>query len=45
MDYELIFWCVLGTACLVFFVLAMLAPADEPVSQETIRRLCGEKTH
>ena len=45
MDYELIFWGVIGAVCLVFFVLAMLTPADEPVSQETIRRLCGEKTH
>ena len=45
MDYELAFWCVLGAACLVFFVLAMLAPKDEPVSQETLRRLRGERTH
>lgn len=36
MDYELAFWC---------FVLAMLTPTDEPVSRDTIRRLCGERTH
>lgn len=45
MDYELAFWCVLCAVGLVFFVLAMLAPMDEPVSQDTIRRLCGERTH
>lgn len=45
MDYELAFWCVLGAASLVFFVLAMLTPTDDPVSQNTIRRLCGERTH
>lgn len=45
MIYELIFWCILGVIGLVFFVLAMLAPVDEPVSQDTVRRLCGEKTH
>ena len=32
-------------ACLVIFVLAMLVPTDEPVSRDTIRRLCGERTH
>jgi hypothetical protein len=45
MDYELIFWCVLGGISLVFLVLAMLTPVDEPVSRDTIRRLCGERTH
>lgn len=45
MDYELAFWCVLGAASLVFFVLGMLTPTDEPVSQETLRRLRGERTH
>lgn len=45
MDYELAFWCVLGAACLVTFVLAILTPTEGPVSQNTIRRLCGERTH
>lgn len=45
MDYELAFWCVLGVASLVFTILVILAPTDEPVSQDTIRRLCGERTH
>ena len=45
MDYELAFWCVVGAVCLVVLVLAILTPASEPVSQNTIRRLCGERTH
>lgn len=45
MDYELIFWCVAGVAGLVFLALVMLTPKDEPVSQETLRRLRGERTH
>jgi hypothetical protein len=45
MDYELIFWCVLGAIGLVVSVLVILAPADKPVSRNTIRRLCGERTH
>lgn len=45
MDYELIFWCVLGAICLIIFAAIMLVPANEPVSQETLRRLRGERTH
>lgn len=45
MDYELAFWCVVGAVCIIFLVLARLTPTDEPVSQDTIRRLCGERTH
>lgn len=45
MDYELAFWCVVGAVCIAFLVLARLTPTDEPVSRDTIRRLCGERTH
>lgn len=45
MDYELIFWCVLGAICLAFMGLAALTPSDEPVSESTLRRLRGERTH
>lgn len=44
MDYELIFWCVLGAIGLIFLGLVALAPSDEPVSESTLR-LRGERTH
>lgn len=45
MDYELIFWIVVGGFCLVLMVLAAITPYDAPVSKDTIRRICGERTH
>lgn len=45
MDYELIFWLVVGIICLAFFLVAAITPYDAPVSQDTIRRICGERTH
>jgi hypothetical protein len=45
MDYELIFWCIIGAFCLVVMLGAAIVPKDEPVSEKTIRRLCGERTH
>ena len=45
MDYELIFWLVAGVICLVLFLAMAVAPNDAPVSKDTIRRVCGERTH
>ena len=45
MDYELIFWIVVGVFCFGFMLLAVITPHDEPVSQDTIRRICNERTH
>jgi hypothetical protein len=45
MDYELIFWCVIGAFCLIAFIGMALAPHDEPVSESTLKRLRGERTH
>lgn len=45
MDYELIWWLVVGGLCAIFGLIAIATPYDAPVSQETIRRICGERTH
>lgn len=45
MDYEMIFWLAVGVLCLVFFIGVVITPCDAPVSQDTIRRICGERTH
>ena len=45
MDYELIFWCVIGVLCLAFFIAMALTPYDKPVSEKTLKRLRDEKTH
>ena len=45
MDYETIFWLVLAGLGLIFTFFAMNAPYDEPVSRDTIRRVCGERIH
>lgn len=42
MDFELIFWLVLGVLGAVFF-LKVLATPDDTVSDRTIRRACGER--
>lgn len=45
MDYELIFWCILGVIALVILLFIWLVPDyDRPVSERTLRRLRGEKT-
>lgn len=45
MDYELIFWLVAGCFSLILMFLGAITPYDEPVSKDTIRRICGERTH
>ena len=45
MDLELIFWLVMAIPALGFFVLAALPAPDYTVSQSTLRRLRGERTH
>lgn len=45
MDYELIFWCVAVVASIAFVLWVLAMPSDEPVSDSTVRRLCGERTH
>ena len=45
MDYELAFWCVIGLFCLVTFIGVALTPYYEPVSESTLKRLRGERTH
>jgi hypothetical protein len=46
MDYELIFWCILGAIALVGLLFGLLTPdCDKPVSEYTLRRLRGERTH
>ena len=45
MDYELIFWIVVGLFCFGLMFLMAITPHDKPVSQNTIRRICGERTH
>lgn len=45
MDYELAFWCVIGALCLVTFIGVALIPYDKPVSESTLKRLRGERTH
>jgi hypothetical protein len=42
MDFELIFWLVLGVLGAIFF-LKVLATPDDTVSDRTIRRACGER--
>ncbi len=42
MDFELIFWLVLGVLGAAFF-LKVLATPDDVVSDRTIRRACGER--
>ena len=39
MDWELIWWCVMGAIALIGFIGIMSVPYDEPVSQETIARI------
>ena len=46
MDYELIFWCILGAIVFVGLLFCLLTPDyDKPVSEDTLRRLRGERTH
>ena len=39
MDYELIWWCVMGAIALVFLILIAITPPELEVSQETIARI------
>ena len=46
MDYELIFWCVVGAIALVGLLCGLLSPDyNEPISEYSLRRLRGERTH
>lgn len=42
MDFELVFWLVLGVLGAIFFLKVMTTP-DNVVSDRTIHRACGER--
>lgn len=45
MDYELIWWCVVGTVCLSIMLYGFLfAKYDTFVSEETLDRLNGKRS-
>ena len=44
-DAELIFWIVLGVLSIIGLIIVACIPSDLYVSQDTIKRACGERTH
>jgi hypothetical protein len=45
MDYELIFWCVVGTVCLGIMLYGFLfVRPNIPVSKEALDRLNGKRS-
>lgn len=45
MDWELIFWCVLGAVCLFFLIGAAIAPSEMEISKEHLARLNNGGRH
>ena len=45
MDWELIFWCVLGLGCLGLFVGAAIAGPEPTISQEHLARINNGGRH
>jgi hypothetical protein len=45
MDYELIWWCVMGAIALAFLIVIAITPPELEVSQETIARIKNDGRH
>lgn len=46
MDSEVIFWCVLGVGALFILTASLFVKDyDEPVSENTLKRLRDKRTH
>lgn len=45
MDYELIWWCIVGAICFVFFVCCIFCDkSSDTVSKDTLDRLNGKRS-
>jgi hypothetical protein len=45
MDWELIFWCVVGLGCLALFISAAIAGPEPAISQEHLARINNGGRH
>ena len=45
MDWELIFWCILGAVCLFFLIGAVIVPSEPKISQEHLTRINNGGRH